>query len=273
MGMLQNSRVLNAEPLSCFGGSAIGTYTDRWSWNRPEDRANCMIGENSFTKKSGIPNGYAPPYSIKMPIKSGGMSSYTQILGSGTTASTSRLVTTKTFATVTNPKMGSGKIASTSKLIILSNFTLHDGTLIGSGHIATSDLKSILFLGKVISPATCSGFGEIKDTTLLAIIAWMDAQADGLGTLDNSTLKGWADMSADITSAGDVLTAKACAQAVWDALVADYQNAGSMGKALNDAGGAGNPWSAAVLANQDPGSFGEYVQKKLLETGTFIALK
>jgi hypothetical protein len=60
---------------------------------------------------------------------------------------------------------------------------------------------------------------------------------------------------------------------VWNALTANHSTAGTTGKALSDAGAAGNPWSATVSGNTDPGTFGELVGKKVLTVAKFLGLK
>lgn len=62
-------------------------------------------------------------------------------------------------------------------------------------------------------------------------------------------------------------------RSVWDEVVADHLTVGTTGKALNDAGAAGNPWSATVSGNTDPGTFGELVGNKLLTVAKFLGLK
>jgi len=62
------------------------------------------------------------------------------------------------------------------------------------------------------------------------------------------------------------------AAAVWDKALADHQTAGSTGKALGDAGGAGNPWSADTSTNNTAGTFGALVQK-LLTVAKFLGLR
>lgn len=69
------------------------------------------------------------------------------------------------------------------------------------------------------------------------------------------------------------LTELGLASAVWNALVAEHLTAGTTGKALNDAGSAGNPWGTSVTGNTDPGTFGELVGKRLLTVGKFLGLK
>jgi hypothetical protein len=60
---------------------------------------------------------------------------------------------------------------------------------------------------------------------------------------------------------------------VWNALTANHTTGGTTGKALVDAGAAGNPWGTPVSGNTDAGSFGELVGKKLLTVGKFLGLK
>lgn len=60
------------------------------------------------------------------------------------------------------------------------------------------------------------------------------------------------------------------ASAVWNSLAASFDEAGTMGEKLNDAGSASNPWS-------DTTTYGSGTKGKLLQdtlsTGKFIALK
>jgi hypothetical protein len=95
------------------------------------------------------------------------------------------------------------------------------------------------------------------------------------------TTSGWdapaagtakAGISSDITVSGDLVTAEACAAAVWSALAASFNEVGTMGEKMNDAGAAGNPWAALLADNTTTATFGEFVQK-LLTTNKFIGLK
>ncbi|MFH1078616.1 MAG: hypothetical protein V1745_05060, partial [Patescibacteria group bacterium] len=71
----------------------------------------------------------------------------------------------------------------------------------------------------------------------------------------------------------DLLSRDTIADAVWDEATAGHVTAGTTGKALIDAGAAGNPWGALVVSNTDPGTFGELVGKKLLTIAKFLGLK
>jgi hypothetical protein len=81
-------------------------------------------------------------------------------------------------------------------------------------------------------------------------------------TIINETVKG--PVSVDVQSIVD---------GVWDEATAGHQDSGSTGKALTDAGGAGNPWDVPVPANPVSGSYGEYITKKLLTFAKWIGLR
>ncbi|MFA4871631.1 MAG: hypothetical protein WC610_01020 [Patescibacteria group bacterium] len=60
---------------------------------------------------------------------------------------------------------------------------------------------------------------------------------------------------------------------IWDEPIAGHLTTGTTGKALSDAGGAGNPWSSTITGNTTAGTFGELVGKKLLTIAKFLGLK
>jgi hypothetical protein len=105
-------------------------------------------------------------------------------------------------------------------------------------------------------------------------------------TFENGTyavnLVGANSNIADVTNLNEVqirsansagLTELNLASAIWDAVVANHLTAGTTGKALSDAGAAGNPWSATVTGNTDAGTFGELIGVKMLTVAKFLGLK
>ena len=102
--------------------------------------------------------------------------------------------------------------------------------------------------------------------TLVALTASLNASM----SISNS-ITTLVNLSADIGGPAE-LSAEGLANAVWDTVIADHLTAGTTGKALSDAGGAGNPWSADLASNNDPNTFGERVQK-LLTVAKFLGLK
>jgi len=59
---------------------------------------------------------------------------------------------------------------------------------------------------------------------------------------------------------------------MWDELTSYHSATGSTGKALTDAGGAGNPWASLVVDNTDAGTFGEALgkQPKIVDSSGYI---
>jgi hypothetical protein len=93
------------------------------------------------------------------------------------------------------------------------------------------------------------------------------------GSLTDVAITNLVNLSADISNAAaGVATPEQIAAAVWNAIIADFNATGSTGEALNNAGSAGNPWDGLLSANNDPGTFGERVQK-LLTKNQFLGLK
>jgi hypothetical protein len=228
MGLLQNIMVLNAEPVD-YTGKSSEYYPSCLNW-----QMNKYVSMAGWDKKSGVPEGYAPPYCFQLALKDGGMSSYNQIIGSGIVLS-GALTKGQNFPTSTIT--GSGTISSGA----LSMLVQLIATLTGNGEITkdSTTLEAILNMA-----ASISGSGTIT-TSPLNVIAWCVASVLGQGNL-TATMKGWADMSANITSAGDVVTAQSCAAAVWNALAAAYDTSGTMGEQLNNVGAGANPWTSPI---------------------------
>jgi hypothetical protein len=257
MGLLQNTSILAAEPLRMTGGVAAGYCTVRANYNRPDTAWNPMIsfadtydsGGKSMLQKCGIPTGYAPPYQFVIPIKDGGMASVNTMVGEGEISDTSYLGGAKTWpvSTIT----GRGTVSTTSTLTLLVQMF---ADIAGSGTISTGDMRG--YCNLVIDLV-----GSGNADSALNVIAWMASNVVGSGDADTSDLRGKLNMAASIVVTGNVVTAKSCADAVWDTVLADHQDAGSTGKALNDAGSAGNPWSADADTNNDPGTMGEKIHK------------
>jgi hypothetical protein len=106
-----------------------------------------------------------------------------------------------------------------------------------------------------------SGDGDLVNPVLKAI-AWCLANLVGAGEVESS-LRGDSFMEANITSAGELVTAQSCAVAVWNALASAYNESGTMGARLNDAGSASNPWAETLPGSYISGQAGYII-------GTFI---
>lgn len=132
--------------------------------------------------------------------------------------------------------------------------------------VVNADIKAITQLS-----GSLTGEGELV-TPILKAIAWCIADLLGEGDADGSDLRSDGYMSANITSAGSLVTAQSCAAAVWSALAEMYTEDGTMGKAMSAAGSAGDPWSGILASYTDDATFGAFI-KKLLTLDNFMALR
>jgi hypothetical protein len=247
MSLLQNIRFTNAEPLRRIGDTSEAQPSDM------ERLMNRFVSWANMSNKSGIPDGYCAPYGWFLPLKGGGMSSFGLVAGVGTVTSTSYLTTAKAMLAALHKIEGFGEIhkASTS-LSLLVKFMAELGKIVGSGEITNVSILKAVANMSASGASAITGEGQINDSPL-NLIAWCSTVLTPiLGEGDiTATLKGWADMSADITSAGDLVTAQSCASAVWSAIAASYNVAGTMGQKLNSAAVGGVDYDALAEAVWD----------------------
>lgn len=272
MGLLQNYAVKNAEPLKYISSGISATaaaHRDRSRWNIPSQYINMFATEadnydgdgKSQLQKAGYPYGYGPPYQFVMPVKSGSMLANLSIVGLGELTS-AMVKGGKIAVTITV----SGEV-STPNLSLLIPLQALAGKIIGEGNVEGA-LDCILYMQALAGKIAGQGGIEASMGAIASMIATIIAS----GGADSSTLRGDAYMASSITVSGDIVTPQSCAEAVWNALAAAYDNEGTMGKALSSAGSAGDPWTGLLASYNDDATFGAFV-KKLLTTGKFIALK
>jgi hypothetical protein len=118
-------------------------------------------------------------------------------------------------------------------------------------NMSANHTMSIETDGQLIVNANCSG-GSISIRGNATII-------------DNSG--GAVTLSQDAALSRSVLVDE-----VWDEATVDHQTPGTTGKALTDAGAAGNPWDTPV-GTPVPGTYGYYMTKKLLTFAKWIGLR
>ena len=177
-------------------------------------------------KRDGFPTGTNVPYSIIMGDKGALLSSTTTISGTGVIVS--GLAMGKACEAALT---GTGTISAAS----LSLVTQLAAALSGTGTITVANL-----VGVVALQSSLTGTGTL--TAGINVIAFMTAALEGDGTL-TADLKGTLSMSAAIYVNQSEATVQQIVDAVWNAIAADYNTAGTMGNKMNSAGSAGDPWS------------------------------
>jgi len=235
MALIGNYTVLAKNPGRAFSGSTISD--NRSQWNKSGAVRNRYIDPN-YDDTAGTPNGYRPPYTWIIPQETGGLSSYTLVVGTGGIGAanlaggingeatltgagalaaliTGRAPITATLAglaalTATLEATGrldaslGGTGALTADLIAVLNAS---ATLSGSGTISTADIQSV-----VNAIATLAGTSSITATLAGAVAA--AANLSGVGGI-TATLTATVDAAASLAGAGSMTgTLTALANAV-----------------------------------------------------------
>lgn len=252
--LLGNIALLLRSPGRFFGGATLSC--ERANFNNPGDERNLFVGQGGISPTGGQPNGARHPYTWTMPKGNGGLSSYERHVGTGTITSGNLAGGKNAEATLD----GYGEIASATAQLIVSAVA----ALIGEGVVSDANLLATL---NAVAALTGSGTAAAD----IVAKAWAQSGLTGSGVLE-LTPYATGTLEAEIATIAAEVTPETVAAAVWEALTSQFNTAGTMGKALQDASAAGNPWAADLVANNDSGTFGERIQK-LLTTGKFLGLK
>ena len=210
MALIGNYSVLNKNPGRAFGGSTVSDTRAESVKNGP-----ARGRFTSFDQKAGTPNGYLHPGSWIMPQKSGGMSSYTRILGEG--AAAAGIAGGKNaVATLT----GSGDITNATAALIVSAIA----TLTGTGALAGN------------ANALLQAVAELAGTGSLA--ATRSALANAVATLTGSgamapTIRATGELAADLTPFTD-LSPQTLAAAVWSSAQGSFLYAVAHNRVVTD---------------------------------------
>lgn len=232
MGILANGFIGATGVYQTFGATVLNNaYPSARLANfaRTGAKRNITAGEGIGSGLVSLPSGYRHPGAWMMPQKPGALSARNTVTGSGSASATALAVKLAT-ADLT----GDGDLAAFGSLIVQLV-----ADLVGSGDISDADLKA--FLQAVAGIGGTGGISSAQATGLGELIAAMT----GLGSVD-STLTGSGELTADITVTGTGLSTANVGEAVWSALAAANNAAGSMGEKLNDAGSASNPWTEII---------------------------
>lgn len=178
-------------------------------------------------RRDSFPTGTNPPYSL--------------IMGDGGTLLVSSNTTDGVGALTGNAAMGraiastiAGTGALTSNLSLIIQLACAD--LNGIGGLSAS------MSGIIQMASTLAGSGNLAAS--LQLISYVVCNMSGSGAV-TATLRGTASLEADITPF-TTLSPESLAAAVWNALAANFNDAGTMGEKMNDAGSAANPWTEVI---------------------------
>lgn len=238
--LLTNYAIRNASQSRALGGNLDPTYN--YNLNK---MMTFYVGENNVVnvtdRMSQPAEGYRPPYSLVLAPKEGGMSMY--IANSGTVTGTS---IAGLFGTA--GLTGSGTITNAAAGLIVEMIAY----LVGSGQLTAS------ISGQLTAIANLVGSGQL--TAAAGALAGMVAGLNGSGTLTASQ-KALGQMTANIFVNQSSAEVEQIVAAVWSALAASYNVAGTMGNKLNGAGSAGDPWTTDLSPYTTAGTAGKIVKQ------------
>ena len=256
MALLGNYSVILKNPATFIGGTQVSNA--RSAFNMEGQMLQMYYGESEggglpFT--SSLDTGTEPPYSWHLAEYGGELSSTTMINGEADLTITSLALGKALEAAMA----GVGTIDTAGLSLVTSMIALIEGL----GELTGS------MVGTIQMAADLAGSGDI--TGSLNMLSGMVANLAGTGTL-TSDLKGTLSMAADIYVNQSEETVQQIVDAVWNALLVEYNLAGSTGEALSGAGSAGNPWITDLSAYNTANTAGK-ILKDRLSKGQFIGLK
>jgi len=193
--LIGNFNVLSKHPGRDIGGGASGLG---YGLGHMTKAGRGRFTNDAWEPKSGVPDGYRPPYSWIIPLTAGALSARNSLIGEGDFAGA---ITGGKNAAAT--LAGSGALAGTGQLIISMLASLS-----GAGAVSSASLQAFLQLAAALSgtgslAAVATGKGNI----LAALNGTGDADA-------TATAKG--TLAAAITVTGDLLTTANVADAILD---------------------------------------------------------
>ena len=194
MGLIGNYSVLLKSPATFLSGPQPSGYRGAWTG------AGAACGR--FTVFPGVashPQGTEPPYSWVIAQQGGSLAAQRTINGAG-----SLTLDIKRGVACEASLSGSGTVASAAADLIVEMIA----SLEGSGTISGASLQAIMAMA-----ASLNGSGEISDAAM-ALIVDLGSVLTGAGVVTGNFV-GYASMSANLTSAGEVLSTANVGSAVW----------------------------------------------------------
>lgn len=261
--LLGNRTVLQKSPATFRNGTATaGAYAGMVINNLTQSGRNKNIYVNSneqvINRANAVPLGYTHPYNFVMPLKNGGMASFKNL---------SAILTS-----TNNISGGKNAESSLSASIVLSSAEM--GLIVSaianlSASITITNAELAAVLNMIANALSAQGS---LNTPILGAIAGIVSNLQASGVISSASMADSAGfMSSDITPYTE-LSPENLAAAILNAILADYNEPGSVGEALNNVGASSNPWSSDLSTNNTSGTFGAHVQK-LLKLSQFMGLK
>jgi hypothetical protein len=232
MGLLANNFRDTLGAYQIFGATASNNAYPSvrlQNYARTAAMRNLTAGEGVTSELVSIPSGNRHPSAWMMPQQAGALAARNTLTGTGDISDADAWAVKLAEAALT----GTGELTAIGSLIVQLV-----AAITGSGTVSSADVQAFLQLAAALSgtgdaDGTATGLGE-----LIAALTGASSMSP--------TLTGTGAMSADIVVTGTGLSTANVGEAVWSALAAANNTAGTMGEKLNDAGSASNPWTEVI---------------------------
>lgn len=218
-------RLSTSNPMLQRSAASAGSV-NRAGWHSAGARRTSFT---ALDQKSGYPSGDRHPASWCMAPKAGGLNARFQ---------------TDVIWTLSDANLAAGRNLEGSTSI---TFSVADAQLelvvSASGTTSITFSTTGLAAGVLSAEGTTSITFSIGTATLGAIIDAIGASAVTFSA--SAVINAIGHLAGDITPFTE-LSPQSLAEAVWSAVAADNNGAGTMGEKLNDAGSASNPWTEVI---------------------------
>lgn len=224
MGLVNNGYRVAFSPFQSRGGAAGTLYTGL------APRNYCLPGKlrgwgMNTSRQVALPMGNLAPHTWMLPQTGGGMSM--RPTGHGTISVS--LIPSRAMAV---DLTGAGDLEAAAALVVAMALALA-----GAGDLAAT------IEGRLNASIDLSGSGDLS----AGMEGFANMLVDLLGQGDlEATIAAIGNMAIDVVVTGSGLSTANVGQAVWAALAASNNAAGTMGEKLNDAGSASNPWTEVI---------------------------
>lgn len=220
---------LNCTSFFGAGTNALGSFPNISLGNthNSESRRNIFMGEAGISAKSSIPAGARHPVAWLMPQKAGGLSSHNNAL-----------VASSQTGNAVRGLPGSGE-----STVTLTVTDATGGLIVSGSGLATISVSAT---ASILSIASASGQATITITPNALIGALAGISGEATVTISHAAIIKAVGYMSGLSTNETEFSAAALANAVWQATAASYNDTGTMGEKLNDAGSASNPWTEVI---------------------------
>lgn len=243
MALLGNYSVILKNPATFIGGTQVSNCRNAFGETGQLRQRYYPETTDGLPQTTGLAQGYRPHYSWLIPYEAGALTT-TNILGEGEVTN----ALGQNGYPVTSTIAGVGTITDAAAGLIVEMVA----TIAGLGGLTGS------VIGQLQASATIAGAGTV--TAAQSALAGMVATLTGTGLLSDAQQEALGNMTADIYVNQSEATVQQIVDAVWNALLVEYDLAGSTGEALSGAGSAGNPWITDLSAYNTAGTAGKILK-------------